>query len=653
MRFSQPSHLKYAKKRGSRSVSGSACIFLPRQEPTSIATAILFRFGIILLSLAAATVGWGAAAELDPHPDKPIPLPTASEWRTYNGAYDGQRFSAFEQINVNTVAGLSEVCRVHVGESGTFESGPIVENNTLYLTTPHSTIALNPANCDILWKTLYTPERPEPWIANRGLAFWQGKLFRGTPDARLLAYDAATGRELWKTIVGDGAVGELIDSSPIAWNGLVFAGLSGGDFGIKGRMLAFNADTGKPVWQFNLVPQAGEPGSETWEGHTYERGGGGTWTSYALDEEAGEIFVPVANPAPSFNRSSRKGTNLYTGSLVVLDALTGKLKWYFQVRPSDDHDYGVTSPPMLYTRKDGRKVVALGSKDGNVYVIDRKTHELVFKRPVVQLKNFLTQPTAGGIEICPGVLGGIEWNGPAFDRSNDALIVGADDWCSELRSEPQEYTPGTLFTQGKAKMLGDPSGAITSLDATTGNIKWQYKAPNGVVAAITPTAGGLVFAGDLAGNFYAIRSSNGEILKKFATGGALAGGIITYTVADKQYVAVASGNVSRATFGEAGIPTLIVYSLTAVASASEPTSTRPGDAAVGAQSYSRMCSSCHGPRGEGSAGPKLQGIAARMSYGQTVALIKTPASAKMPTMYPGMLTESDVENIATFIRTLQ
>jgi alcohol dehydrogenase (cytochrome c) len=323
------------------------------------------------------------------------------------------------------------------------------------------------------------------------------------------------------------------------------------------------------------------------------------------------------------------------------------------VRPSDDHDYGVTSPPMLYTLKDSRKVVALGSKDGNVYVIDRKTHTLVFKTAVVKLKNFLAAPTADGIEICPGVLGGIEWNSPAFDRPNDALIVGADDWCSKLQSAPQEYAAGTLFTQGKAKMLGSASGTITSLDAATGKIRWQYRTPNGVVAAITPTAGGLVFAGDLGGEFYVMRSADGEILKQFATGGALAGGIITYTVSNKQYVAVASGNVSRATFGEVGIPTLIIYSLTETSPRPAPISAPSGDAGAGAQSYARTCSSCHGPTGEGGAGPRLQGIAARLSYEQIIALIKTPVSAKMPTMYPSVLNEQDVDNIATFVRTLK
>lgn len=608
----------------------------------------------------AAMLGMVAhAAEIEPRPEKAAPLPPASEWLTYNGPYDGQRFSALKQIDTANVAGLNEVCRIRVGELGPFHAGPIIAADTMYLTTGHATLAINPANCDILWKSIYTAEQPEPWTANRGAAYWQGKVFRGTPDARLVAYDAITGKELWKTVVGDGAAGEILNSAPIAWNGLVFTGVSGSDFGIKGRMLAFDAATGNPVWQFNLVPQAGEPGVETWQGTSYERGGGGTWTSYALDPEAAEVFVPVANPAPSFDRSSRQGDNLYTGSLVVLDALTGKLKWHYQIRAGDDHDYGATAPPMLYTLADGRKVVALGSKDGYVYVIDRRTRKLVFKTAVVRLKNHTTAPTAAGIEICPGVLGGVEWNGTALDSDHQALVVGANDWCSKLRSVPQQYQRGKLFTQGMAEMIGTPTGTITSLDAATGKIRWQFKPSNGVVAAITPTAGGLVFAGDLSGNFYAMRSADGKVLKQFATGGALAGGIITYTVADKQYVAVASGNVSRSTFGEVGAPTLIVYSL----NAAQPTipvaqtpaasmTTHAGDAAAGARSYGPVCASCHGARGEGAVGPALAGITARMSHEQIVAAIKTPASAKMPTLYPGAISAQDVENIAAYLGTL-
>jgi PQQ-dependent dehydrogenase (methanol/ethanol family) len=531
----------------------------------------------------------------------------------------------------------------------------------MYLTTGHATIAINPGNCDVIWKALYAPEGPEPWTSNKGVAFWQGKLFRGTPDARMVAYDAATGRELWKTAVGDGGAGELLDASPLAWNGLVFMGVSGGDFGIRGRMLAFDASTGKPAWQFNLIPAPGEPGNETWAGNSYEHGGGGTWTSFALDPQSRELFVPVANPAPSFDGSTRQGDNLYTGSLVVLDAITGKLRWYYQVRPHDEHDYGVTAPPLLYTTPDGRKFVGLGTKDGFVYGIDRASHKLIFKTAVTNIKNHSVKPTPAGIEICPGVLGGVEWNSPALDAGHSALVVGSNDWCSLLRSGSQEYERGKLFTKGSVEMLGRPSGVITSLDAGNGRIRWQRRTPNGVVAAVLPTAGGVLFAGDLDGTLYALRSADGEILKTFGTGGALAGGIVTYTVADKQYVAVASGNISRSTFGAVGIPTLIIYSLpgqrtdTRAGEAMPSTSSHEGldESGAGASRYAQLCSGCHGAHGEGSGGPALAGIARRISRERTIELIKHPPSDRMPTLYPNSISDAEIANITAYIRSLQ
>jgi len=479
----------------------------------------------------------------------------------------------------------------------------------------------------------------------------------------MLAYCLATARELWKTVVGDGAAGELLDAAPLAWNGLVFMGVSGGDFGIRGRMLAFDATTGKPVWQFNLIPSPGEQGSETWPGNSYEHGGGGTWTSFALDPQTRELFVPVSNPAPSFDGDTRQGANLYTGSLVVLDAITGSLRWYYQVRAHDEHDYGVTAPPLLYSTSSGRKLVAFGIKDGFVYGIDRAAHKLVFKTAVTTIKNHDLKPTPAGVEICPGVLGGVEWNSPALDSLHSALVVGANDWCSKLRSAPQEYERGKLFTKGTVEMLGRPSGTITSLDAGSGKIRWQRRTPNGVVSAVLPTAGGVVFVGDLNGTLYVLRSEDGEVLKTFETGGALAGGIVTYTVAEQQYVAVVSGNISRSTFGAVGIPTLIVYALqsrpgsgAAAATREEhPTSVHDGMSSdsTGAARYAQLCAGCHGAHGEGSLGPSLAGIAGKLSRDQTIDRIKHPPDDRMPTLYPNTLSDEDVFAITAYIRSFQ
>lgn len=299
-------------------------------------------------------------------------------------------------------------------------------------------------------------------------------------------------------------------------------------------MMAFDAKTGKQLWTFNTIPSPGEFGNETWPGDTWKRGGGGTWTSYTLDTETGELFVPVANPAPDLNPQVRRGDNLYSNSVLVLDATTGKRIWHYQTIKNDSHDYGVSPPAVLVTLKNGRKLVAQASKDGFVYLIDRKTRKLVVRTPVTTILNHQVEPTIEGVKICPGLMGGVEWNSPGYDPVNNALTVGAVDWCSTVFVEdPPVYKVGEIYSGGSFKAGSTGSGWITSLDAATGKVRWTYHTDAPVVGAITPTAGGVTFAGDLGGALYAFRNTNGELLSRIETGGANAGGIITYQ-ADKQ-----------------------------------------------------------------------------------------------------------------------
>ena len=330
-------------------------------------------------------------------------------------------------------------------------------------------------------------------------------------------------------------------------------------------MMAYDAATGREVWRFNTIPMPGEPGYDTWKsGVSADTGGGGTWTSYALDVKTGELFVPVANPAPDFNVAYRPGDNLFTNSLVVLDARTGKLKWWFQATPNDGYDYDLGAAPVLYTDARGKDVVALGSKDGYVYVVDRSTHKLRFKTPVTTINNS-GAPTPEGVVACPGTLGGVEWNGPAFDPERRALYVGAVDWCSEFKSGEVKYVPGEAFSGGSKKQVGKANGWITAIDAETGKVRWKYEAGSPVVAGVTPTAGGVVFTGDMAGNFLALDSASGKVLYTMPTGGAIAGGVITYSVGDRQYVATTSGNISRTSQSfsplSLGTPSIIILAV--------------------------------------------------------------------------------------------
>ena len=511
-------------------------------------------------------------------------------WPSYNGTLDGRRFAAPAQLTPQNVAGLKPVCRVRLGEEGTFQSGPLVVGDTLFVTTAHTTGAGNAATGARAWRQTHAPHAPDVYPVNRGVAYLAGRLFRGTPDGRLLALDARTGRMVWDVQVGDPSKGEFTSSAPVAWNGLVFIGLAGGDWGIRGRVMGFDAATGRERWRFYTVPMGKEPGAESWHlPATAARGGGATWTSYTLDTAAAELFVPVANPAPDFSPQARPGDNLYTNAVVVLDANSGALEWYYQLTPNDGLDYDLGAAPMLYdvasSGGGASRRVALGSKDGHVYAVDRATHRAVFTTPVTTISPPPTPPTRRGVHACPGPLGGVEWNGPAYDTRTRLIYAGAVDWCGTYTTATKEalaaHKPGMPYYGGSyAPAPGDTaSGWLTALDAETGQVRWRFHAPQPIVAGVTPTAGGLVFTGDLAGTFYAFDAASGKVLFAYSTHGAIAGGVVTYARSGKQYVAITSGNVSRTTFRTAGSPTLLVFGLNAPA---EPqTTTLPAYSATG------------------------------------------------------------------------
>lgn len=591
--------------------------------------------------------------ELPPQVQPPGPGDT--DWPFYNRTIAGDRFSPLAQIDTGNVGQLQEVCRVRIAGAGPFSAGTLLANGMLYTTSASTTIALHPTTCDVVWKSIYNHDQAEIYNANRGVAHWSGKLFRGTGDGRLVAYDAMTGRELWRAVAGDHARAEYISAAPLAWEGMVFVGVAAGDLGIAGRLMAFDAQTGRKLWTFNLIPAPGEFGNETWPGDTWKTGGGGTWSSYTLDPETGELFIPVANPAPAFDAAIRKGANLFTNSALVLDARTGRYRWHYQARPNDNHDYGVT-PPAILLEAGGRKLAAQASKDGFLYMIDRTSHNLVWKAPVTTIFNHDAEPTAAGVRVCPGAKGGVEYNSPGYDPQAGLLIAGAVDWCYHLATAPRvAYVPGAPYLGGKMDR-GDPVGTgwFTAIDAKTGKVKWRFHTAAPVIGAITPTAGGVTFAGDAGGTLYAFRTADGAVLRKIDTGGAIAGGIITYRIGGRQFLAVGSGNISRSSWtGAAGIPTMIVYALP---DAGKTAALLPPDAGRGRAVYAQACSACHGSEGQGGEGPALAGNPARLTHEAAVALIRDPASrdpaAKMPRLWPAPLGDQAVADVAAYVLSL-
>jgi len=482
-----------------------------------------------------------------------------ADWLTYNRDYAGSRYSPLAEINVGNTSRLRVQCLLQLGESGNFETSPIVHEGRMYVTTVHKVAAVDAQTCKLLWSYTYTPAGPEHIPSNRGAALYQGRLYRGTTDGHLLAFDALTGKLLWDIAVADSRLGYFISGAPIAFDGKIFAGEAGGDNGIRGHIYAFDAATGKKLWTFNVIPEPGELGYETWQaGH--EHGGGPTWSSMAIDPDRRLIYVPTGNPGPDFVGEGRGGPNLYTDSVVALNLDSGKLVWYAQQVPHDTHDWDTAAAPALYERG-GRQYMAVASKSGYLFVYDRDRQAELFKVPMLGRRNDQARLSAQDeVRFCPGAFG--QFNGPGFSPATGMLFVGSIDRCDSVRLNGEVYRPGKSFFGGTIN--GDPpeaaSGWIRGIDAFSGKEAWAVHRPSPIFAGMTPTAGGLLFTGDMGGDFLVLAQKTGALLFRFHTGGAIAGGISTYAVGGKQYVAVPTGNSSRG-WPAPGAATMIVFAL--------------------------------------------------------------------------------------------
>ena len=507
-------------------------------------------------TLPAAPNFFGAATEMIPTSSELADV-AASDWPMYNRDYKGQRYSPLSQITPANVASLAPKCIFQAGEVGAFQASPLIHNGRLYVTTPYFTYALNATTCEKLWENEHIPEGPSGSAVNRGAALYAGKIFRGTPDSHLIAIDAATGATLWDVWVADSREGYRLSAAPAVFDGKVFIGEGGADVGASGHVHAFDAETGERLWTFNMIPKKGEPGFETWK-DGIEYGGGSTWSHITVDPQSGQIYVPIGNPGSSLDGSVRPGANLFTNSIVALDADTGTVNWHIQQVPHDVWDWDTAAAPVLY-EANGSALMAVASKDGWLYLYDETSRELLTKREISTHVNADKPPTVEGLRICPGTLGGTEWFGPALDLQTNSLFVNSVDWCTTLyvRTNPRTPFAGTI----KFDPIDDAKGWLRAFDSATGQPKWVYEADTPMLAGITPTAGGLVFTGTLNGEFLAFDAESGKILYRFNTGGAIAGGISSYAVEDQQYIAVASGNASKTIWSTKGAATVVIFGL--------------------------------------------------------------------------------------------
>ncbi len=512
-----------------------------------------------------------AAAAAAPSPTAATPLPSAAsgDWPNYNRTLTSDRYSQLDQINTKNVGKLKVLCTYDVDEYAAFESGLIMVDGALIGTTQFDIFSLNPATCALNWRT-HEDYPPALLPANRGAAHMDGMLFRGTQDGRVLAYDFKTGKRIWEQTIADPKHGESVPGAPIASDGLVFIGNAGGDFkGGMGHMFALDAKTGKIVWEFFLVPKVegdtvrGPLGETPLDASKWKTGpgipisGGGTWTSYTLDTKNGLLYVPGGNPAPDFAIGVREGSNIFADLVVVLDAKTGNYKNHFALVLKDWHDWDVSNLPILIQTMGGKQLMAVAPKDGLLYGYDLANNSQLYRVPVTRVDNVDESFSTGAyVHFCPGAVGGAEWNSPSYDPRTNLIMVGEVEWCDtvtlqsieKLRSVPVGQPWVGMATLNPFNMFGKESrsedhwaGWVYAVDADTGAWKWRLNSNYPIVGGMTPTAGGVVFFGDIGGDFYALNSATGEKLWSQDLGGAIAGGVITYTAEGAQKVAVAAG----------------------------------------------------------------------------------------------------------------
>jgi alcohol dehydrogenase (cytochrome c) len=485
-------------------------------------------------------------------------------WLTYSGNYSGHRYSALDQVTPANVANLHVKWAYQFRDPRT-EVSPIVVDNVMYVTASDRAAALDARTGRELWRW----SRPLPkdfqsigfGHVNRGPAILDGQLFVATLDCYLVALDIKSGKERWSVKVEDYKPGYSMTLAPLAIRGKVLVGVSGGEAGIRGFVDAYDAKTGNRAWRFWTIPGPGEAHHESWPGDSWKTGGGSTWVTGSYDPESNTVYWGVGNPGPDWNADSRIGDNLYTCSLVALDGDSGKLRWHFQFTPHDSHDWDSTHVPVLFdaaVRGQPRKLIAIANRNAFYYVLDRSSGEFVAGRayakqtwatglddrgrPMV-ISN--TEPSVGGTLLWPNLNGATVWFSPSYSPRTGLFYVAVREIGTIYYKREADYKPGTFFAGGGTVDLpkAEHAGALRALDATTGQMRWEFPLFSAPWAGVLSTAGGVVFSGTNEGNFYALAAMTGKPLWDFQTGGAIMANPISFAVDGQQRVAIAADRV--------------------------------------------------------------------------------------------------------------
>ena len=496
---------------------------------------------------------------------------TPGDVLTYGMGYSQHRFSPLTQINRQTVKRLVPAWSYSLADNRGLEGQALVKDGVVFLTDHEKTVAVDALTGREIWKTMveYPPETTRVvccGIVNRGAALFDGKLYRTTLDANVIALDAKTGKEVWRTKSSDPKDGYSMTVAPLVANGVVIAGVAGAEYGIRGYLEGFDAQTGKSLWRTYTIPAKGEPGSDTWPGDTWKQGGGSTWVTGSYDPDLDLVYWGTGNPAP-WNPLNRMGDNLYTNSVLAIQPKTGKVVWHFQMTPGDPFDYdGVNEWILAELPVDGatRKVIMQANRNGYLYVIERATGKLVAAnafvkvnwadgidketgRPVWSAETKAVVDKGEKQRIYPAVSGGKNWGPMSFDPTRRLLYINTNDWGMDYEPAPVDQVANLKAGQPHygvkfpAVFDADKRGHLRATDPLTGKAKWElpFKSPN--IAGTLATAGGLVFTGMLTGEFIAVDADTGKIVWQFQTPSGIVGQPVTWEKDGKQYVTVTSG----------------------------------------------------------------------------------------------------------------
>jgi alcohol dehydrogenase (cytochrome c) len=486
----------------------------------------------------------------------------------YGMGYNLQRYSPLDQINKDTVKRLRPVWNYSFDDNRSEESQPLVYNGVIYITTHAATMAVDVKTGKQIWKTKvdYPPETPRIvccGIINRGVAIYDGKLFRTTLDAHVIALDAKTGKELWRQKTADIKEGYSMTVAPLVADDVVITGISGAEFGTRDFIDGWDPQTGNRLWRTYTIPGPGEPGHETWQGDTWKFGGGSTWITGSFDPELHTVYWGVGNPGP-FNAAIRPGDNLYTNSVLALDPKTGKIKWHYQFSPNDPFDYDSVAEMVLANidiNGAQSKVILDANRNGFFYVIDRTSGKLLAANPYVQvnwaegidmntgrpIETDVTKRARAGekVVVYPSIWGGKNWSPMSYHPQLGLAFANTLNFGGRYKAIPAEYKAGEWYLGMDLSDMWEwpngPRGYLRAIEPMTGKTKWEAASDIPRFSGVLSTAGGVVFSGQLTGEFEAFDAASGAKLWQFQTGSGIEGQPVTWQQEGVQYVAVTSG----------------------------------------------------------------------------------------------------------------